>query len=51
MVLSGAATVDTLRQNVGAFRVPRDAVLDPALDALSEVTEKYWDQRQRLPWR
>jgi aryl-alcohol dehydrogenase-like predicted oxidoreductase len=50
IVLSGAATVDTLRQNLGALTVPPDAIVDPALDSLRESPEAYWSRRRRLPW-
>lgn len=46
VVLSGAATVDTLRSNLRA----RDVVDAPALDELEEDSEAYWAHRGTLPW-
>jgi aryl-alcohol dehydrogenase-like predicted oxidoreductase len=49
-VLSGAATVEQLRSNLGASAVPID---QPARDALAELAEPikdYWEERARLAW-
>jgi aryl-alcohol dehydrogenase-like predicted oxidoreductase len=45
VVLSGAATVDTLRSNLRALEL--DA---PALDELREDSAEYWARRAALPW-
>jgi aryl-alcohol dehydrogenase-like predicted oxidoreductase len=45
VVLSGAATVDTLRSNLRALEL--DA---PALDELREDSAAYWKLRSSLPW-
>jgi aryl-alcohol dehydrogenase-like predicted oxidoreductase len=46
VVLSGAATVDTLRSNLRA----RDVAPPPPLDALREDSAAYWAHRATLPW-
>jgi aryl-alcohol dehydrogenase-like predicted oxidoreductase len=50
VVLSGAASVDTLRSNLAAVRVspPDDAL--PALDVLREDSERYWTIRGGMEW-
>ncbi len=45
VVLSGAASVETLRSNLRALDV--DA---PALDELREDSAAYWERRAALPW-
>jgi aryl-alcohol dehydrogenase-like predicted oxidoreductase len=50
VVLSGAATVDTLRSNLGALDVTWDAALDERLAALAEPAEAYWERRAELTW-
>jgi aryl-alcohol dehydrogenase-like predicted oxidoreductase len=46
VVLSGAATVETLRGNLAALGVEPDQ----KLESLSEEPERYWDERSALPW-
>jgi aryl-alcohol dehydrogenase-like predicted oxidoreductase len=46
VVLSGAATVETLWSNLQALR----AEPGPELDGLAEEPERYWDKRAALPW-
>jgi aryl-alcohol dehydrogenase-like predicted oxidoreductase len=48
VVLSGAATVETLRSNLTAVEL--DEPLDPELDALAEEPARYWEERAALPW-
>jgi aryl-alcohol dehydrogenase-like predicted oxidoreductase len=50
VALSGAATVATLRSNLGALDVTWDAELDERLAALAEPADVYWERRSRLPW-
>jgi aryl-alcohol dehydrogenase-like predicted oxidoreductase len=50
VVLSGAATVDTLRSNLGALDVAWDANLDERLATLAEPAEEYWERRSELAW-
>jgi aryl-alcohol dehydrogenase-like predicted oxidoreductase len=50
VVLSGAATVDTLRSNLAALDVTWDAELDERLAALAEPAEAYWERRAELAW-
>jgi aryl-alcohol dehydrogenase-like predicted oxidoreductase len=50
VVLSGAATVDTLRSNLAALDVRWDAGLDERLAGLAEPADRYWQQRSALPW-
>jgi aryl-alcohol dehydrogenase-like predicted oxidoreductase len=50
VVLSGAATVDTLRSNLAALDVAWDAELDERLATLAEPPEEYWERRAQLPW-
>jgi aryl-alcohol dehydrogenase-like predicted oxidoreductase len=52
VVLSGAATVETLRSNLTALELELelDEGLDPDLDALAEDPADYWDERAALPW-
>jgi aryl-alcohol dehydrogenase-like predicted oxidoreductase len=50
VVLSGAATVDTLRSNLAALDVTWDAELDARLAELTEPAEAYWERRAELAW-
>jgi aryl-alcohol dehydrogenase-like predicted oxidoreductase len=50
VVLSGAATVDTLRSNLGALDVEWDAQAEEALAPLEEPAEMYWERRSALAW-
>jgi aryl-alcohol dehydrogenase-like predicted oxidoreductase len=50
VVLSGAATVDTLRSNLAALDVVWDAELDERLAPLAEPAEEYWERRAALAW-
>ena len=50
VVLSGAATVDTLRSNLAALEVTWDAQLDERLAQLAEPAEAYWERRSELAW-
>jgi aryl-alcohol dehydrogenase-like predicted oxidoreductase len=50
VVLSGAATVDTLRSNLAALEVTWDAELDERLSTLAEPADEYWERRAELPW-
>ncbi|GGG26162.1 oxidoreductase [Rhodococcoides trifolii] len=49
VVLSGAATVDQLEQNVAALDIDRHLIDAGDLD-LAESPEIYWANRTRLPW-
>ena len=48
VVLSGAATVETLRSNLTALGLGER--LDPELEALAEEPARYWEERAALPW-
>jgi aryl-alcohol dehydrogenase-like predicted oxidoreductase len=50
VVLSGAATVDTLRSNLTALDVEWDARAEEALAPLQEPAEEYWERRSELAW-
>ena len=50
VVLSGAATVDTVRSNLGALDVTWDAELDERLAELTEPADAYWERRAELAW-
>jgi aryl-alcohol dehydrogenase-like predicted oxidoreductase len=50
VVLSGAATVDTLRSNVAALDAQWDAQAEEELAPLSEPPEEYWERRSELAW-
>jgi aryl-alcohol dehydrogenase-like predicted oxidoreductase len=50
VVLSGAATVETLRSNLAALDVRWDAGLDERLAGLAEPADAYWERRSALPW-
>jgi aryl-alcohol dehydrogenase-like predicted oxidoreductase len=47
VVLSGAATVETLSSNLGALELNVDAELAPEL---AEDPARYWQERSALPW-
>jgi aryl-alcohol dehydrogenase-like predicted oxidoreductase len=50
VVLSGAATVETLRSNLAAVRVSLPDDVLGALDVLREDSERYWTLRGGLRW-
>jgi aryl-alcohol dehydrogenase-like predicted oxidoreductase len=50
VVLSGAATVETLRSNLTALELELGECLDPELEALAEEPARYWEERATLPW-
>jgi aryl-alcohol dehydrogenase-like predicted oxidoreductase len=50
VVLSGAATVDTLRSNLRATRIAWTDELEDRLAPLAEDGERYWGRRARLAW-
>ena len=50
VVLSGAATVDTLRSNLKALELVLDAELTSKLAELAEGPVRYWEERSALPW-
>jgi aryl-alcohol dehydrogenase-like predicted oxidoreductase len=50
VVLSGAATVETLRSNLGALDAEWDARAEEALAPLEEPAEEYWERRSELAW-
>jgi aryl-alcohol dehydrogenase-like predicted oxidoreductase len=50
IVLSGAAQVDHLHSNLGAFTLTWDAEMAARLAALAEPPEQYWRTRSALPW-
>jgi aryl-alcohol dehydrogenase-like predicted oxidoreductase len=50
VVLSGAATVDTLRSNLGALDAQWDARAEEELAALEEPADAYWERRAELAW-
>ena len=50
VVLSGAATVDTLRSNLKALELVLDAELTSKLAELAEDPVRYWEERSALPW-
>jgi aryl-alcohol dehydrogenase-like predicted oxidoreductase len=50
VVLSGAATGDQVRSNLGALDVAWDAELEERLARLAEPADEYWDRRSRLAW-
>ncbi len=45
VVLSGAATVEQMRQNAAALQIQ-----DPPWPEVAEPPEAYWSTRSRLPW-
>ena len=50
VVLSGAASVDTLRSNLRATDVAWSAELERRLAVLTEDSEEYWSRRAGLAW-
>jgi aryl-alcohol dehydrogenase-like predicted oxidoreductase len=50
VVLSGAATVEQLRSNVGAVSVAWDDEAEQALAGLTETPASYWATRSALAW-
>ena len=50
VVLSGAATIETLQSNLAALDVRWDAELDERLAVLAEPAEEYWERRSVLAW-
>jgi aryl-alcohol dehydrogenase-like predicted oxidoreductase len=50
VVLSGAATVDTVRSNLGALDAQWDARAEEELAALAEPADEYWERRSELAW-
>jgi aryl-alcohol dehydrogenase-like predicted oxidoreductase len=50
VVLSGAATVEQLRSNVGALAVSWDEQAAEQLRAVAETPNDYWRERSRLYW-
>jgi aryl-alcohol dehydrogenase-like predicted oxidoreductase len=52
VVLSGAASVQQLEQNLAALAVQAEVVaaLSDELDAMSEVADDYWATRSRMAW-
>jgi aryl-alcohol dehydrogenase-like predicted oxidoreductase len=50
VVLSGAAQVDHLHSNLGAFTLTWDADMAARLSALAEPPAQYWQIRSELPW-
>ena len=50
VVLSGAATVETLRSNLTALELELGECLDPELGALAEEPARYWEERASLLW-
>jgi aryl-alcohol dehydrogenase-like predicted oxidoreductase len=50
VVLSGAATVDTLRSNLAALDADWDRQAEEALAPLEEPAEEYWERRSELAW-
>jgi aryl-alcohol dehydrogenase-like predicted oxidoreductase len=49
VVLSGAATVETLQSNLTALGLELGE-LDPGLESLAEGPARYWDERAGLRW-
>jgi aryl-alcohol dehydrogenase-like predicted oxidoreductase len=50
VVLSGVATVPTLRSNLAALEINWDAELDERLAQLAEPADRYWEHRSQMPW-
>jgi aryl-alcohol dehydrogenase-like predicted oxidoreductase len=50
VVLSGVATVETLRSNLAALDVVWDAQAAGALAPLAEPADEYWERRSELAW-
>lgn len=51
VVLSGAVTPAQVRQNIDALQLRVTSLDDAALRSLAEAPDRYWTERQRLPWR
>ena len=50
VVLSGAASVDHLRDNLTAYEIPPEQISESVLSALVESPEVYWSTRSQLAW-
>ncbi len=50
VVLSGAATVDQLRSNLGALAVKWDKRVAQQIESVAETPEEYWGKRSKLAW-
>ncbi|NMO17678.1 aldo/keto reductase [Pyxidicoccus fallax] len=50
VVLSGASTVEQLRENLAARSVAWSAELEARLEGLAEEASVYWGKRSSLPW-
>jgi aryl-alcohol dehydrogenase-like predicted oxidoreductase len=50
VVLSGAATVDTVRSNLAALDAQWDARAEEELASLAEPADEYWERRSELAW-
>jgi aryl-alcohol dehydrogenase-like predicted oxidoreductase len=50
VVLSGAATADTLRSNLAAAELDPDPGTLAALEGLAEPPDRYWAARGGLAW-
>jgi aryl-alcohol dehydrogenase-like predicted oxidoreductase len=50
-VLSGAVSPEQLASNLAALSVALSASDLESLGALAEPADRYWSERQRLPWR
>jgi aryl-alcohol dehydrogenase-like predicted oxidoreductase len=50
VVLSGAATVETLHSNLAAAELSWTDELDDRLGRLLEDPDEYWERRSALPW-
>jgi aryl-alcohol dehydrogenase-like predicted oxidoreductase len=50
LVLSGAASADTLRSNLRAAEIAWTEELERRLAPLQEDTDRYWGRRAELVW-
>ncbi|HEV8062527.1 MAG TPA: aldo/keto reductase [Gemmataceae bacterium] len=50
VVLSGAATVDQLRSNLGSLTVKWDKRVAQQIESVAETPEEYWGKRSGLAW-
>ena len=50
-VLSGAVSPEQLESNLAALSVALSGSDLESLAALAEPPDRYWAERQRLPWR
>jgi len=50
VVLSGAATVESLRSNLTGLELDLGEELYPELEALAEEPSRYWEERSALQW-